>query len=638
MILFIKNNHKLIISFIILIVVSLSFFHLKNNHREIIDGPDDKYHYLMKPTNLKLCEDKKCFFENFYKYSEISKLDKDQRWMMDRQIHRIVVSYHSLYTFIVDKLTNEKNLFQMQFKINILGTITTLLFLLFYLNKFFTNKNLIILITLILSTHHYSYYQGIQNFVPFVLSAFIGSLAMVVQYKKKLLSYVFYIICILLHKVGLIISLIAFSVYYLDNFAKLIDESDYLKKIWKFIKKEFLYVLLFFVIFISCFFIEYDFYQKEKLDIFSTYNTNYSLNSILLNLKANYTQVFMRSWDTFILRINPLLFLFFISSFLISLSPIFRPLKIFTVLLFGTCILFIYGIEHNSFGARIWPLIVTNYLILSFACLFELSKKSRLIKLIKYLIIITLPIHLFINLNQNIKEINSSIVSDNFYYNSENINKFKEEKLTDNKNFVYFNSSEATFYYYLISGFINKNFITSYSFPNLDAITDKISYVIKDNPLNILINNNTKIDFNDINGKNYLILQSGSKQDIKINNSEVRLNKGQNIVDIYDSNLKFENVDYSLRMIGIKLNEDQTDFWPWNTNLRFDYERSNFMAKAYYYDNFEKISYHLPTILRKIKINNGLPDYAFDTPELDKCSQQVISDKDSSIILKVICN
>ena len=41
MIFFIKNNHKLIISFAILILVSLSIFHFKNKHREIIDGPDD---------------------------------------------------------------------------------------------------------------------------------------------------------------------------------------------------------------------------------------------------------------------------------------------------------------------------------------------------------------------------------------------------------------------------------------------------------------------------------------------------------------------------------------------------------------------------------------------------------------------
>ena len=188
MIFFIKNNHKLIISFAILILVSLSIFHFKNKHREIIDGPDDKYHYLMKPANLKFCKGEKCFFNNFNKYSEIDKLDKDQQWMSDRQIHRIVVSYHSLYTFVVDKLTTKENLFQKQFKINILGTIITLLFLLFYLNKFLTNKNLIILISLILSTHHYSYYIGIQNFVPFVLSAFIGGFAMVKQYNNKILA------------------------------------------------------------------------------------------------------------------------------------------------------------------------------------------------------------------------------------------------------------------------------------------------------------------------------------------------------------------------------------------------------------------------------------------------------------------
>ena len=117
--------------------------------------------------------------------TEIDKLDEDQQWMSDRQIHRIVVI--SFYHFVVDKLTTKENLFQTQYKINILGTIITLLFLLFYLNKFLTNKNLIILISLLLSTHHYSYYIGIQNFVPFVLSAFVGGFAMVTQYKINFL-------------------------------------------------------------------------------------------------------------------------------------------------------------------------------------------------------------------------------------------------------------------------------------------------------------------------------------------------------------------------------------------------------------------------------------------------------------------
>ena len=88
------------------------------------------------------------------------------------------------------------------------------------------------------------------------------------------------------------------------------------------------------------------------------------------------------------------------------------------------------------------------------------------------------------------------------FTDKDNIKKFKNETIKENDNFVYFNSSEATFYYYLISGFVNKNFITSYSFPNLDKITDKVSYVVKDNPINILINSKTKIDFNNYERKN----------------------------------------------------------------------------------------------------------------------------------------
>ena len=70
MIFFIKNNHKLIISFAILILVSLSIFHFKNKHREIIDGPDDKYHYLIK-RKFKILQGEKCFCNNFNKYQKL---------------------------------------------------------------------------------------------------------------------------------------------------------------------------------------------------------------------------------------------------------------------------------------------------------------------------------------------------------------------------------------------------------------------------------------------------------------------------------------------------------------------------------------------------------------------------------------
>ena len=62
------------------------------------------------------------------------------------------------------------------------------------------------------------------------------------------------------------------------------------------------------------------------------------------------------------------------------------------------------------------------------------------------------------------------------------------------------------------------------------------------------------------------------------------------------------------------------------------------MPNSYHYDLPTKTTFHLPTILKIIKNNNGLKDYNYDTPKLNQCSQEIISDKDSSIILKVNCN
>ncbi len=634
----IKNNYKIIISFLILSILCLGLVHLKNSNRHIIEGPDDKFHYLMKPANLKNCKTEKCYFENLYKYTDVEKLTSYEKWFMDRQIHRIYVSYHPLYTFVVDKISNKNNLFQIQYKIDFIGSIIIILFLLFYLNKFLTNKNHLLLITVLLATHQYSYHAGIQHFIPFILSAFIGSVGMITQYQNKLLSYLFYVICILLHKVGLIISLICFSIYYIDNLITTFEKEKYFEKIIVFLKKELFYIILFFLLFFICFFIKYDFYQKENVNIFSAYETEISLNSILLSLKANYTQVFMRSWDTFVLRFNPLLIPFFFASFFITLTPIFRVLKIYTILLFLTCIIFIYGIEPNSFGARTWPLIVTNYLILSFVALFELAKKSRLINFTKNLIIILIPIQLLINVNQNVKEINESILNDNYYFDSDNISMFKNEKLKNNKKLIYFNSSESIFYYYLISGYINNNFITFYSFPDLDKVANKIAYVVKNNPLNLAINNRTYINIYNINNSYELILLSDNKQKILLNNKEINLLKGKNYYEINEKMLKFDKIKKPLRLIGLKVDKNQKLFWPWEKDIGLEYKRGNYMLNSYNYNLPEEISFNLPKLLYKTTQNNRLRSFDIENNKFDECEQILVSDVDSSLIFKVNCN
>lgn len=638
MLLLIKNNYKVIISFIILSIFCLGLVHLKNANRHIIEGPDDKFHYLMKPANLKNCKVEKCYFENLYKYTDIEKLTSYEKWFMDRQIHRIYVSYHPLYTFVVDKISNKNNLFEIQYKIDFIGGILIVLFLLFYLNKFLINKNHLLLISVLLATHQYSYHAGIQHFIPFILSAFIGSVGMITQYQNKLLSYLFYVICILLHKIGLIISLICFSVYYIDNLLTLFEKEKYFKKIKIFLKKEAIYVLLFFSLFFICFFTKYDFYQEENVNIFSAYETELSLNSILLGLKANYTQVFMRSWDSFVLRFNPLLIPFFLASFFIKLPPIFKILKIYTIILFLTCIIFIYGIEPNSFGARTWPLIVANYIILSFVTLFELARKLRLINFTKNLILILIPIQLFININQNVKEINESIIRDNFYLDNENISMFKNERIKNDKKLIYFNSSESIFYYYLISGYINNNFITFFSFPDLDKISNKISYVVKNNPINLEINNKTYIKTHNIKNSYELILLSGKKQKISLNNKEINLEKGKNYFEIKEKKLKFDNIRKPLKLIGLKVDKNQKLFWPWDKNISLKYKRNNYLFNSYDYNLPKEISFNFPKLLLETINKNRLRDFDIEKNKFDECKQNIVSDVDSSLIFEVDCN
>ena len=162
--------------------------------------------------------------------------------------------------------------------------------------------------------------------------------------------------------------------------------------------------------------------------------------------------------------------------------------------------------------------------------------------------------------------------------------------------------------------------------------------MVKNNPINFVINNKTYINIYNIKKSYELILLSDKNQKISLNNKEINLIKLKNYYEIKDSVLKFENIKKPIRLIGLKVDKNQKLFWPWYKDISLEYKRSNFMINSYNYNLPEKISFNLPKLLIKTSQNNRLRGFDIEKNKFDDCEQTIVSDVDSSLIFKVDCN
>ena len=116
---FSNKQLKYLTSFIILIFFSTIFQTLINKEREIIYNPDDNYHQLAKSNNFHNCKKNKCFEKNLYTLKTKKELQDDENYSFERQIHRLIISYHPLYTLILNRISNIENSFEVQKKFDL---------------------------------------------------------------------------------------------------------------------------------------------------------------------------------------------------------------------------------------------------------------------------------------------------------------------------------------------------------------------------------------------------------------------------------------------------------------------------------------------------------------------------------------
>ena len=60
------------------------------------------------------------------------------------------------------------------------------------------------------------------------------------------------------------------------------------------------------------------------------------------------------------------------------------------------------------------------------------------------------------------------------------------------------------------------------------------------------------------------------------------------------------------------------------------------MINSYNYNLPEKVSFNLPKLLIKTSQNNRLQGFDIEKNKFDECEQTIVSDVDSSLILKLI--
>ena len=617
------------LSSIVIIFFNLLFFLSVQKNRAITYEPDDHYHILAKASNQNYCIDSKCYEENLYKYSR-NDLTEEERFISNRQSHRLILEYHPLYSFILSKfITLSKfNIFKSDLILRIITSIFISILTIIILKKYFKNYK-IILVTFIFSTH-YNFLPGQHYILPATIASIVAFISFFYIFKNKYISLIFFFLSILIHKVAALIFLISILSYFfyqifLNNRSKW-GNIILAKKI---LLDEYKFIFTIFILVITSYYITLSPFEYNK-NVFNSY----VVSSYPLLIFESLISLLKISFKTFV-YLNPILFYFFLKSMMCSKE--LKKIKLFFIFYLITSILFVNAgtVHGNVLAERTWTIFLLCYLIISLQYMFSLPKKEVVNTTLKKIFIFTLPFFLCLNLYKNFEKIDHRIKKNNFYYNYENIKKFQEDTLNNNKKFIYFDGSETTFYYYYNVGLIKNNFLYKKSFPKKKFLKD-INYIISDNPIvhsnknsDIIISEDSFLEFKYNSLPYQVIIFSDKDSSLKINQRKIYLNKGENKINISDEKIVFTNILNNLRLVGIKLNNYQKTNWPWFTNFEFFYKPGLLNKISYKYLDYTSLRKYNFKLLSK-KLLDGFND--------EDCKINILSDIDTSIIREFICN
>ena len=122
-------------------IISVSIlWQIKINDGRIVSWePDDHLHFLNKATSFSFCQiNDECYYKNLISNENI---DESDLYSSERQIHRLLLFYHPLYTFLLKLISKFTNIFDAQKILHLsIGLIQALI--IFYYVKYFSKKKL----------------------------------------------------------------------------------------------------------------------------------------------------------------------------------------------------------------------------------------------------------------------------------------------------------------------------------------------------------------------------------------------------------------------------------------------------------------------------------------------------------------
>ena len=392
------NIKKLFIINIFLILFGALFLNIYiDKERFLIKYPDDNFHNLIKSVILKDCKNinsNNCIGINRLNNLNYNNLEENTKFDLERQKHRLLVSYHPIYTFLLNKFFVNNDIFYAQKIFNyFLATILAIL-IFYYINIFIKNQKLVFLIILIYITHFFL--KGAQGFhfaTPATVSAFLSALSVFFLFnKKKYLFYIFIFLSVSMHHIGLLFTIANYSALKIYDF--------YFKNSLKnFLSKESVleYILIIFLLIFS-YNLNYNFFS-EKNSSFNVYELNFKNFDIIKVIINNFFTLIKYFFVTTLL-INPITIYFFFKFFFKKDKDVILLLKI--IFLFSIVFIIIIPIGSSNspitfaYGNRTWEIFVLNFLILFF---YFISKiKNKIDKVLKYFFFYSVPIFVFINI------------------------------------------------------------------------------------------------------------------------------------------------------------------------------------------------------------------------------------------------
>ena len=240
----VRKKSFLFLLFAFLFIVFSSVFHdyIVNKDREVSYEYDDNLSYLIPASNLKYCKNSECYEENFFKHPPLRDAEKSKIYSFERQVHRLIYDYTPLYTFLLDKISSKENIYKVQEIFHFILSLVSAIAILYYL-KLSTTPKKVLLIAIILGTHYCVNNWGIKSSLAWTVSSFIGSLAIILQFKMRKLSLFLHLIALLFHQIGLVLLVMGYMVFSIYNYNSIIN----FKNFFHYLKKEILFIFLYLI-------------------------------------------------------------------------------------------------------------------------------------------------------------------------------------------------------------------------------------------------------------------------------------------------------------------------------------------------------------------------------------------------------